>query len=173
MQAKSLHLSTEHSGGQQQSTTLLSRAFGRAGAGVNAPFAALSARRSTLQERQHGLASLIDECTGAARSDLTHSFVDQHLRETARAVAALMELAEHADEQLGSSGEGLFGGLGMRELADACFDGILRIDGVRQELAGSIHAEAAVQRVHRHTALRCAREVLTTLEQELSQALAD
>ncbi len=126
-----------------------------------------------LQACQVGLGSLFDERTGMAQADLTHISVDAKLREAARLTAEILEFAENASERPSSARLGALGKKGMRQLADACFDGILRIDGARQELGASFHAEPAFQRLHRNNALCSAREVVTGLELQLAGLLAD
>jgi hypothetical protein len=114
------------------------------------------------------MAALLSE--GSTTSDLTYNFVEQRLAETARLAAELLDLAERAD----ALSHTLSGDVrGMKQLADACLDALFRIDAARQELRGSVAAEGTRQHRQRHQALRCAREALTALEQNLAQALAN
>jgi hypothetical protein len=173
MQTKSVHPSPVRShDGLSAKTDLIVEHARRSSVRI-APFARLFARRAMLRERQAGLASLFDERTAAGLPNLTHTFVEQRLLETARLVAELLELAERSGESSHASAEVGRGGQGMRLLGEACFDAALRIDAARQALVGSVNAEAAHRRRHCLSALRCAQEVLTTLEQQLARTLSD
>src|SRR4051794_10333587 len=81
---------------------------------------ALSARHSTLRDRQASLVSMTDGLGARTQRNLTVAFVDQCLLETTRLAAEVLELAERADEVAHRSRKR--GGQGMRALADVCFD---------------------------------------------------
>jgi hypothetical protein len=168
MQAKHLHGRQSLSHLSASAANFLAAERTRENLAKIPPFSLLSARRSTLRSREAELAALLTE--GSVTVNLTQSFVEQRLTETARLAAELLELAERADTASRTSFDDV---RGMQALAEACLDAVFRIDAARQELRSSVAADSRQRRRQRHQALRCARHALTTLEQDLAQALSN
>ncbi|MFT3923294.1 MAG: hypothetical protein QM778_12240 [Myxococcales bacterium] len=125
-----------------------------------------------MRRQLEGFSYTFDDRLRSARADLTHSTLETQLRATALLAAELMELSESAQEEADELGS-MRSQDALQQLADACFDVILEIDGERQDLGESMFEAPELQLGSRQSALRCAIKGLAALDQQIGMVFAD